>query len=242
MTGIDTRGGKFVIRQHGKLEGELIGKRQSKGRTTTGKVYEQPLHITDARGNTLRLRRITVRLNKPTRDGDREIHLLTNLPTRDASARKVSELYGERWTIETMFQELTETLTCEVKTLGYPKAALFGFCLALMAYHAVSIIKAALRAVHGRETAQQKISSYYLSLEISQTYEGMMIAIPAAKWQIFSTLTPAKMARVLKTLAANANLRRYKKHPRGPKKPQPKRSRYKNGGHISTARVIAMRN
>jgi hypothetical protein len=242
MTGIDARGSRFIIRQHGTLHGELIGKRKFKGKTKTGKVYEQPLCITDARGKTLTLRRITVQLNKPTRDGDREIHVLTNLPARDASARKVAELYAERWTIEGMFQELTETLTCEVKTLGYPKAALFGFCLALLAYHAVSVIKAALRAVHGRETVQQKISSYYLSLEISRTYEGMMVAIPAAKWKIFRGLTPAGMAQVLKALTANANLRRYKKHPRGPKKPPPRKSKYKNGGHISTAKVIAMRN
>lgn len=241
MTGIDARGGKFIIRQHGQLRGELIGTRQCKGKTDSGKVYEQPLVISDVDGQAFKLRRITVQLNKPTRDGDREIHVLTNLPARDASARKVADLYAQRWTIETMFQELTETLTCEVKTLGYPKAALFGFCLALMAYHAVSLIKAALRAVHGRDTVQQKISAYYLSLEISQTYDGMMVAIPASQWKIFDALTPAEMAQVLKTLASNLNLRRYKKHPRGPKKPPPKKSKYKNGGHVSTARLIAGR-
>jgi IS4 transposase len=241
MAGIDLRGGRFIIRQHGTLRGELIGTRQSKGKTDSGKVYEQPLRITAAGGETLTLRRITVELNKSTRDGDSEIHLLTNLPARDANASKIADLYAERWTIETMFQELTETLTCEVKALGYPKAALFGFCLALMAYHAVSLIKAALRAVHGRETVQQKISSYYLSQEISQTYDGMMVAIPACEWKIFDALTPAEMAQVLKTLASNLNLRRYKKHPRGPKKPPPKKTKYKNGGHVSTAKLIAKR-
>ena len=242
MTGIEARDGCFLIRQHGQLQGELVGTRQYKGKTSTGRVYEQPLRITDSAGKTFTLRRITIHLNKSTRDGDREIHLLTNLPVDHASASKVAEMYAKRWTIETMFQELTETLTCEVKTLGYPKAALFGFCLALMAYHAVSVIKAALRAVHERETVEKKISSYYLSLEISQTYDGMMIAIPASKWKIFKNLQPAEMAQVLKMLAAKANLRRYKKHPRGPKKPPPKKSKYKNGDHVSTAKLIAMRN
>ncbi len=51
-----------------------------------------------------------------------------------------------------------------------------------MAYHAVSIIKAALRAVHGRETVERKISSYYLSLEISQIYDGMMVVIPPRRF------------------------------------------------------------
>ena len=241
MTGIAARGASFIIRQHGCLHGELIGTRRSKGKTSTGAIYEQRLHITDSEGKTLPLRRITVKLKQPTRDGDREIHVLTSLPAGDARARKVAELYAKRWTIETMFQELTETLTCEVKTLGYPKAALFGFCLALTAYHAVSVIKAALRAAHGREKVEQEISGYYLALELTQTYEGMMIAIPASKWRVFRTLTPTKMAQVLIALAANANLRRYRKHPRGRKKPPPRKSKYKNGGHVSTAKLIAMR-
>ena len=242
MTGIDTRDAAFIIRQHGQLQGELTGTLQYKGTTQTGKVYEQPIRVTDSQGKTLTLRRITLKLNRPTRDGDSEIHLLTNLPSRAASARKVAQLYARRWTIETMFQELTETLTCEVNALGYPKAALFGFCLALMAYHAVSVIKAALRAVHGRETVEQNVSGYYLSLELTQTYEGMMIAIPASHWRMFRALTPAEMAKALKALAGRANLRRYQKHPRGPKKPPPKKSKYKNGRHVSTARLIATRN
>ena len=180
-------------------------------------------------------------MNKATRDGDREIHLLTDLPARQAGARKAAEVYAERWTVETMFQELTETLTCEFKALGYPKAALFGFCLAVPAYHAVSVIKAALRAVHGRTTVQQQVSAYYLALELSQTYDGMMIAIPTPKWTMFRALTPAQLARVLKELAANMNLRRYRKHPRGPKKPPPQRARCKNGGHVSTAKLITQR-
>jgi IS4 transposase len=242
MIGIAARPSTFIIRQHGQLKGTLVGRRRTKGKTGTGKVYEQEIRITDSQEKTLTLRRITVKLKEPTRDGDTEIHLLTNLPAQDASARRVAELYAKRWTIETMFQELTETLTCEVNTLGYPKAALFGFCLALMAYHAVSVIKAALRAVHGRETVEKDISAYYLSLEISQTYDGMMIAIPAPRWEVFRKLTPLELARVLKDLAANVNLRRYQKHPRGPKKPPPKKSKYKNGGHVSTAKLIAMRN
>jgi hypothetical protein len=241
VTGIDACGGSFIIRQHGQLPGELIGTPQYKGTSKTGKVYEQKIRITDSQKKTLTLRRITVKLNQPTRNGDSEIYLLTNLPAAVAGVRKVAELYAKRWTIETMFQELTQTLTCEVNALGYPKAALFGFCLALLAYHAVSVIKATLRSVHGRETVEHEISGYYLSLELAQTYQGMMIAIPASHWKVFGALAPVDMAQVLKLLATYVNLRRYQKHPRGPKKPPPKKSKYKNGSHVSTAKLIAMR-
>jgi hypothetical protein len=52
---------------------------------------------------------------------------------------------------KTAFFEITTTLACEINTLAYPKAALFAFCLALLAYNAVSLIKAALRRAHGRQ-------------------------------------------------------------------------------------------
>ena len=53
-------------------------------------------------------------------------------------------MYRKRWTIETAFQELEATLDGEINTLGYPKAALFAFCVALVSYNLMSVIKAAL--------------------------------------------------------------------------------------------------
>ena len=74
------------------------------------------------------------------------------VPQRAATAARVLELYRKGWTIETVFQEITAPRQCEIQTLGYPKAALFAFCLALVAYNAVALLKAALRAMHGEAT------------------------------------------------------------------------------------------
>jgi hypothetical protein len=114
-------------------------------------VYEQPLLVRDpASGETMRVRRITLKLTEPTREGDTELHSLSNVPLPRASAAHLARLYGKRWSIETAFFEITTTLSCEINTLGYPKAALLTFCLALWAYNAVSLIKAALHSAHGR--------------------------------------------------------------------------------------------
>jgi len=232
LCGIAKQLGCFLIRQHGTLKGRPLGKRKYVGHTDSGEVYEQALGIIDPdTGKERRLRRITVKLKEATRDGDWELHLLTNVPTR-VRATRLSDLYRKRWTIETAFQELTETLTCEINTLGYPPAALFAFCLALLAYNAVSVLKAALRAAHGEEAVTNNISGYYLTLEIRQTYDGMMIAIPAPHWQIFAEMTVTQLARCLITIAQHAKLARYQKHARGPKKKPPERSPYKNGGHV----------
>ncbi len=242
LLGIRSRGAKFLVRQHANLPGRLRGRLKYKGRIKTGRVYEQSMEITDPKtGSTVTVRRITAKLNQPTRDGDTEIHILTNLPRNAADARKVADLYRKRWTIETMFQELTETLTCEIKTLGYPKAAVFAFCLALVAYNGISVIKAALRSVHGTDTVEEHVSGYYLSLEISKTYTGMMIAIPAKHWTVFRDMSVAQLARILKELARQVNTSKYQKHPRGPKRPRPERIHTGRTNHVSTARVLARR-
>jgi IS4 transposase len=242
MFGIARRGAAFVVRQHGQLSGELLGRATRKGTTRSGPVYEQPLLVRDpASGETMRVRRITVKLAEPTRNGDTELHILSNVPIRRASAAHLARLYGKRWSIETAFFEITTTLSCEINTLGYPKAALFTFCLALLAYNAVSLIKAALRSAHGRQQVNDEVSGYYLSLEIGRTYDGMMIAIPAPHWALFRALSDKAFADALRELASSVKLSRYQKHPRGPKKKPPERTAYQNGKHVATAKLLAQR-
>ena len=230
----------FIVRQHKNLPWETRGRMVRVGPVDGGMVHEQPVVVRDGQGNELRLRRIRIRLDQPTRDGEREVFLLTHLPKK-VNARKVARLYRKRWTIETAFQELAEHLNSEINTLGYPKAALFGFSIALIAYNVMSVVKAALRSVHGAETIEREVSGYYVADEISATYRGMMIAIPEKQWQLFRRMTIQEFARVLRMLASNVNLRKYKKHPRGPKKPPPPRRRDKNRPHVSTFRLIAQR-
>lgn len=229
-----------VIRHHANLSWQATSRRKYVGRSDTGRVYEQQGHIRDESGELLELRRITIELDKPTRDGDTEIHILSNLPSR-VRAKAIARLYQKRWTIETAFQELTVALKCEINTLAYPKAALFGFCVALLAFNFLSVVKAALRAVHGVEKIEAELSSYYLADEIAGTYRGMMIAIPEKHWEVFATMTTAQLVRVLKELARKVDLAKLKKHTRGPKKPKPRRQRKRGVTHLAAARILAKR-
>ena len=234
------RGGYFVLRQHGNVQGELLGQRTAARRCETGWVHEQRLRLQNEDDEVRTVRRVTLVLDQPTREGDTVIHVLTNLPKK-VSAVKVAEVYRKRWTIEGLFFEVAQTLSCEIDTLCYPKAALFGFCLGLLASNAVALLKAALRAEHGQEAVRHKLSAYYLVLGIRQTYAGMMVAIPPARWLVFQDFSDAQLARVLRQIASHVSLHRYRKTPRGPKKPPPQRRRYKNGEHIATSKVIAER-
>jgi IS4 transposase len=233
------QGACFLIREHAGLTVREVGPWQTAGRTDGGRLFEQPATVADGDGNEVFVRRIRLVLDEPTEDGTREIYLLTNLPPKVAAAT-VAELYGNRWSIERAFGELTLSLRGEIDTLGYPRAALLAYAIALVTYNLLAVVKAALRVAHGAEQVQYKVSFYYLADEVAGTWRGMEIAIPARHWNgRFADLSPPQLASQLKQIAGHAQLRRYRKHSRGPKKPSPKRRG--NAPHVSTARLIAQR-
>ena len=154
--GVAQRDGFVLVREHKGLPWKAKSELQYRGRTETGRVYEQQVEICNEDGQTLKLRRIVIRLDEPTRDGETEVVLLTNV--RGVKTLKLARLYLERWSIEGLFNVLTTTLLCEQKGLGYPKAALFSFCVTLLAYNVLASVKAALRSVHGSAKVEEEVS------------------------------------------------------------------------------------
>lgn len=229
----------FLIRQHSQnLHWKLQGRCRYLGRTTTGRVYEQQVTLQNPEtGEDLVARRITVKLDLPTRDGDAEIHLITNVPVKAADAVKIAELYLQRWKLETAFQEMTVDLKCEINTLGYPKAALFGFCVAVSCYNLWAVLKAAICAAHGETVVQQDLSNFYMADEIKSVHRGMMIAIPPGRWEQFQTMSIAKFCKLLIQLAKRIDRDVLQKSHRGPKPPKPKLPSAKNK-HVSTAKLL----
>ncbi len=170
--------------------------------------------------------------------GQMLLYILTNVPARKVSAKRVAQLYRKRWTLETAFQHLEAYFHSEINTLGYPKAALFGFSLALVAYNLLAVVLAALRGVHGQDKVDAEVSLYYIANEISTTYNGMMIAIPEAAWDVFARMSAPDMVATLRDLAQRVDLRAYRKSPRGPKRAGPKHDGSSKQGHVSTAKLL----
>lgn len=200
-------------------------------------VWEEAIEVHhDERVETLR--RIIIQLDTPTEDGDPEITIVSNLPA-SVSAMVIAKLYRSRWTIEGAFQTLTEVLRCEVETLGYPKAALFSFAMAVLAYNSYAVVKAALRSAHGAATVDEKLSDYHLVQDVVLTTVGMSIAVEPELWSCYRTLTVVELAAELVRLAKGVKLKRYPKKKRGIKKPPPPKSRNRGQPHISTAKTLA---
>ena len=241
LLSIAGRLGFFVIREHANLNPKVLGKLHRRGRIASGRVSQQNIRIDGADGKSLILRRVVLELDEPTRDGETIITLVTNLPVKEVHARVVAKVYQERWLIEGAFLELSTVLQCEVKALCYPAAALFAFCVAVVAYNMLGVLKATLRGTHGAEKIDKEVSGYYIAGELKRVYEGMMIAIPDEYWRVFGAMSSAEFAAFLRETAARVFLPKYKKHPRGPKKPPVKRRHRQDHPHVSTAQLLAAR-
>ena len=172
LLGVAQRDAYFVARRHGNLAVEPQAEFGQEVETDTGWVSERRVWVCRDGRRVLPARLIRVRLKQPTEDGDWEVEILTNLPAK-VRAGKVAWLYLKRWKIEGAFHELTVALHCELNTLGYPKAALFGFCVAVVAYNVLAVLKAAMRAVHGEGRVQKEVSGYYMALEWALVYAGI---------------------------------------------------------------------
>ena len=46
------------------------------------------------------IRRVTLVLDVPTRDGETELHILTDLTRAELEGREVANVYRKRWTLE----------------------------------------------------------------------------------------------------------------------------------------------
>ena len=134
LRAIATREAFFIIREHRGLPFEIVEALHACGHTETGSVAQQRITVVDDYGQAHLFRRVRMKLKHATRNGATIVHILTNLPPQ-VSGAQIAALYRKRWTLETAFQHLEAYFHSEINTLGYPKAALFGFCLALVAYN-----------------------------------------------------------------------------------------------------------
>lgn len=230
------RQASFVIRQHEHLRWRPRKAARHVGRVATGEVREQPIEVeaTDT-GACRRVRRIILKLDTPTEEGDTEIVLLSNL--RGISALRICELYRDRWTIERHFALVKTVLHGEIEGLGRPRAALFAMGMALVAANALSVVKQALRVTHG-EAEFAKLSGYYLADEIVGNYRAVDVLVAEAEWRRLRAASADRFWTWCRGVASRVRTQGLHKHPRGPKKPQPPRASGKDRPHYSTYRLL----
>lgn len=236
--GIEERGGFTLTREHRLLPWTSLEPPVSRGVNENGAFWEHPVRIDGEGGASVIARRIIVRLPKKTRNGDTELALLTTLPEKDADTQRVAELYRSRWTIETLFQVLTTTLRCEIQSLGYPRAALFAFAVALTAANIIAALRAAIRSVHGAE-AEAMLSTFYLVGAVQGGCQSLIQGFAREIVAPYAGMARSELVSFLRSCAEQINLRTYRKAPKRPTKARKKRpAAPPDQPHVSTARLL----
>lgn len=238
MQSIQQRKACFVIREkENDLRCREVEKLRYCGRVAAGKLYEQPLEIEDTTtGQTFLVRRVILKLNQQTPEGDREIRLLTNLPAKIKTV-KVMELYRQRWTIESHINFLKHCLHGEIESLGKPRAALFMMFLSLVTGNALAVVRQAIRITHGEEE-WERLSGYYMADELAKNYHAIDVLIDASQWAAVQEQSPAKFWSWTESVVIHLRPAAFYKHPRGPKRPPPPRRSGKHRHHYSTYRLL----
>lgn len=232
LSGIEDRHAHFLFRLHGKLPLMELSPWSAPVMTDDGQqIAEQRVQVGERH-----YRRIRVELTQPTRDGDTFIDLISSLP-EDIDAVTLAALYRRRWTLETAFQKLEAHLESEINTLAYPRAALLGFCLALIVYNIFEVMLAAVDSVH-EEPVAQNLSTYYVANEIASTFLALLMLSEDDDWSFLTTLSANDFAQWLRCVASHINIKKYRKHSRGPKKPPPKKTYDAKQPHFSTQRLL----
>jgi zinc transporter ZupT len=134
---------------------------------------------------------------------------------------------------------LTLQLSCEINTLAYPTAALFGLAMAVVAYNALAVLKVSLRQVDGAAAIENGVSGDYLVHEMAWVTESLETLAEPQDWAIFQTLTLTAMATWLIATVGRVQLRKYRKHPREPKQTSVKRTYNPRRPHVSVASLLS---
>lgn len=245
LAALDARGAAVLVREHGtRPHPAPAGARRRVGRGPSGVVYEQPVDCPAPApgGPPLRLRRVEVELDAPLESGETTLRLLTSLPAAAADAVAVAELYRRRWTVEGLFQRLEGVLHSEVSSLGRPRAALFAFTAAVVAYNALAVVQAAVEAAAAARAPAEPVpvSMYQVAHSVREHYRGLMVAVAPAVWARYARRPPRALAAQLRRIATHVRLEAYRKYPRGASGPR-RTAGYvprEELQHISTARVL----
>lgn len=187
----------------------------------------------------MRLRRVTL-----VREGDDQdnVVLLSDLLDRKAfDALDLLKLYRKRWSIEQMFQQVTETFSLTHLIGCRPQAVLFQFALCLLMYNLVQVVKRYV-AADGKMDDVSAVSTYGLFYDVRRELTAWAyLAREPSSWcrRAGANRDAGQMRERLTELTAGswdpvAYTKAADKNPRKPK-PPPKRL---HGGHTSVQRLL----
>lgn len=217
-----------------------VESRDSQGRRVLDEIGQL---IADAKGKrkgnkdqkVIRVRRIALFRNAAA--GEEDVVLLTNLLDRKRyPATDSLELYRHRWSIEQVFQEVTETFSLSHLIGCAPQAVLLQFAFCLLLYNLMQVVRAYV-AEDGQVLASV-VSMHYLFDDVRTELTAWAYHTDGSWPRRTRRGAAAVRERLRKLLRGAWNPIRYTKatdkKPRG----KPPRRKWLSGGYTSVQRAL----
>ena len=229
-------GDHFLVRYNAKVKFHPDPKkRQRKGKTADGQTYTEQWGWLGSQGDKRRRYVRMIRLLCPGKK--RDLVLVTDLLDAEAyPAEDLLWLYGERWGIEQMFQQVTEVFGLQGLIGGTPQACIFQLAFCLLLYNLIQVVRGYI--AEGQDHEPEEISTEKLFDDVEQQLIAWNVMLdPAVTINYFQRLpTPKGLQARLRTLLGCAWSDTWLKSP--PQERHGKTRRKRACTHNSVYRIL----
>jgi Transposase DDE domain len=183
-------------------------------------------------------RRMYLRQITLTRSGEEDIVLVTNLLSgEEVPGEALLQAYLARWTIERVFQQVTEVFHLERLVSTSPQGAIFQFALCVLLYNLIQAIRGYIAALQSRPARTLSSEMIFRSACDQLTACATLLPTEPLVTHLARLPTPGEVRERLTCLLANQWSALWIKSPTKKKSP-PTPQRTIPGGHSSAWKLI----
>lgn len=232
-------GDHFVVRYHPGIPFFLEESTATKsGVDELGREYTESWGWLGAPHNK---RRIYVRRIEVAREGKKPLILITDLLDPDqCPALDLLYLYRERWSIELVFQQVTDVFGLNHLIGGTPKACVFQLAFCMIIYNMLQVTRGYIAKGNDLEPQGVSVEKVFEDVEEQLIAWNIVIDGDVTIEHFSQPLTLRKLQSRLDKLLGQAWRERWRKSPpqnRAPKQPKKKREAG-SSGHNSVYRIL----
>jgi hypothetical protein len=226
----------FVIRYHRKVHFVADPERPARSWTDPqGRAVVEEWGWLGAASNRLRryVRRITVQ-----RSGQEAIAIVTDLLDGDAyPALALLALYQKRWSIEQVFQQITEVFTLRQLIGSTPEATVFQASFCLVLYNLIQVVRSYVAVSAASPVPVAEVSAELLFRDVQEELTALHKVVPVA--EVVASVPRAwpagRLPERLRQLLGGVWRERWRKAVN--RKPRPHQPKRKGGNHTSVHRL-----
>lgn len=184
-------------------------------------------------------RRLYVRRLTLQRPGEKDVAIVTNLlDSAEIPGQDLLDVYLQRWTIERVFQQVTEVFQLESLIGCTPQGALFQFSLCLLLYNIIQVVRGYIAELEQRPAATISSELLFRDVRDQLTAANIMLDRPEVIRQMDCTFSDDEVRQRLNQLLTGQWRPIWTKSPpkRPPRQPTPRTKI--PGGHSSAWKLI----